>query len=73
MMSEQDIHYLVDFLWARDVQVFPDESERLNLCLFILMLFYTAARPGAILESGRYVGSGDTLLYVGSETIFYYL
>ncbi|KAL8903798.1 MAG: hypothetical protein Q9207_003690 [Kuettlingeria erythrocarpa] len=37
--------------WISDTEKFPLERDRVQLALFILLLAYTGARPGAIVES----------------------
>ena len=63
MLSKDDVAVLTKFLWVDDKHKYDHERYRIQLCLFIQLLAYTASRPGAIIESDAYRNSNMALKY----------
>jgi hypothetical protein len=57
------MHILMEQLWIKANYWHPDERARVQLSFFPLMLFYTASRPGVIVEFSSYRGSSEALRY----------
>jgi len=47
-MNVDDIYLVIHHHWVQDTSVFPDERQRLQLALLILLHAYTATRPAAL-------------------------
>jgi hypothetical protein len=47
-MNVDDIYLVQHHHWCLDTSIFPDERQRLQLALLILLSAYTATRPGAL-------------------------
>jgi hypothetical protein len=47
-MDVDDVYLVLHHLWVLDTSVFPDERQRLQLALLILLSAYTATRPAAL-------------------------
>lgn len=54
---------LLSYLWMNDPVHFDYERARVQTALLIMMLAYTASRPGAIIESHAYYLTGQALQY----------
>jgi len=62
--NDDDLDEILMFLWVEDEHVFqPDDSVRTKLALFILVLIFTAQRPGAIVVSDAYRKSLQAITY----------
>ncbi|KAI9782856.1 MAG: hypothetical protein M1816_001676 [Peltula sp. TS41687] len=62
-LSVNDLVSLLHYHWALDTSIFPNERQRLQLSFLLLVLAYTGARPGAIVECGLLRGSNKALRY----------
>jgi hypothetical protein len=66
-MNVDDIYLVIHHHWVQDTSVFPDERQRLQLALLILLHAYTATRPAALVYKSidrrklkeRYIGWED--------------
>jgi len=47
-MNVDDVYLVLHHHWVLDTSVFPDERQRLQLALLILLHAYTATRPAAL-------------------------
>jgi hypothetical protein len=47
-MNVDDVYLVLHHHWVQDTSVFPDERQRLQLALLILLQAYTATRPAAL-------------------------
>jgi hypothetical protein len=47
-MNIDDVYLVLHHHWVMDTSVFPDERQRLQLALLILLTAYTATRPAAL-------------------------
>lgn len=47
-MNVDDLFLVLHHHWVLDTSVFPDERQRLQLALLLLLQAYTATRPGAL-------------------------
>ena len=47
-MNVDDMYLVLHHHWAIDTTSYPDERQRLQLALLILLTSYTASRPGAL-------------------------
>jgi hypothetical protein len=63
MVDSQDLEMLLHYLWAEDKHNFRQELDRVKLHLYLLLLAYTAARPGAIIVLDAYRNSNEALTY----------
>jgi len=63
VMSVDDLLVVLHYHWALDTATFPHERQRVQLALLLLMIAYTASRPGALVESGCLRGSNEVLYY----------
>ncbi|RDL41173.1 uncharacterized protein BP5553_01152 [Venustampulla echinocandica] len=63
VIDDEDLTSIIRFLWEEDQYIFRRESERVKLTLLVLILVYTVARPGAVVESSAYRNSTEALLY----------
>ncbi|KAJ6464146.1 hypothetical protein C8R47DRAFT_1224857 [Mycena vitilis] len=61
-----DVRILLLSLWSTADPIISTRL-RFQLAAFILLAAYTVSRPGAIVESSAYVGSGDALKWKGIE------
>ena len=68
-MCGQDLDYILRFLWVKDTQIFKTNADRNKLALYLLMLAYTAARPGALLSTDECEEQIHSLRYKVSEHI----
>ena len=50
-------------MWKEDSHKFRRGLDRIKLHFYILLLAYTAARPGAIIESSAYARTNEALTY----------
>lgn len=50
-MDVDDIYLVLHHHWVLDTSVFPDERQRLQLALLVLIQAYTATRPAALVHS----------------------
>lgn len=62
MLYIEDLYKLLEFLWAADRAVFPHERLRLQVSLFMLIIAFTSARPGSIVQAG-YAFDNEALKY----------
>ena len=60
---------MLHYHWALDTSTFPNERQRLQLSLLLLMLAYTGARPGALVECSLLRGSNQALRYRDMDLI----
>ena len=44
-----DVLLILNHHWVLDTEAYPDGQQRLQVALLILLMVYTASRPGAIL------------------------
>ncbi len=63
MADSHDLDVLIDYLWVHDQHAFKQESDRVKLHLYLLILAFTASRPGAVVVSDAYRNSGESLTY----------
>ena len=61
--NENDLYNLLTYLWTRDTHIVPVERQRVQQAFITLLIALTSVRPGGIIESGCYRGSGEALLY----------
>lgn len=61
--SLNDLQDILSYLWMNDPVNFLYERARIQIALLVLILVYTAARPGAIIESHAYYMTGQAMLY----------
>lgn len=54
---------MIRFIWTEDPHIYLHERTRIQLVLFLQILAYSAARPGAIVESSCYRKSRQALTY----------
>ena len=59
----RDIEDLIIFMWKDDSHKFRRDLDRIKLHFYILLLAYTAAWPGAIIESSAYARTNEALTY----------
>lgn len=70
----QDLDALIHHLWAEDKHTYRQEFDRVKLAFYLLLLAYTAARPGAVIVSDAYRNSNQALSYrVSPRTNFRHL
>ncbi len=48
VMNVDDIFLILHHHWVLDTSIFPNERQRLQLALLLLLSAYTATRPGAL-------------------------
>jgi len=63
MAELQELDVLIKYLWVEDRHKFRRESDRTKLALYLLILAFTAARPGAVVVSDAYRNSGECMKY----------
>ena len=63
MLVSQDLDVLLQFLWVKDQHVYKRERLRVQLALYLLILAYTVARPGAVIVSDAYRQSNQSLTF----------
>lgn len=51
VMNVDDVYLVLHHHWALDTTPYPDERQRLQLALLILLTSYTASRPGALVDN----------------------
>jgi len=59
----QDLDALLHHLWSDSKHNFDREFDRVKLAFYILLLAYTASRPGAVVVSDCYRSSNQALTY----------
>lgn len=47
-MNIDDVYLVLHYHWVLDTSIFPDERQRLQLALLLLLSAYTATRPAAL-------------------------
>ena len=47
-MNVDDVYLVLHHHWVLDTSVFPDERQRLQVALLLLLSGYTATRPAAL-------------------------
>jgi hypothetical protein len=57
------MQWALTYLWSYDPYEFAHPRCRVQLSLVILILVYTGARPGTIIESSAYRGTNEALKY----------
>jgi len=62
-IDSQDLDEYLLFLWKRDRHDFEAERLRGQTALYLLILAFTAARPGAVIVSDAYRKSNESLRY----------
>lgn len=63
MADQLDAALMLNFLWCYDQYIFRHPRQLVQLSLILLLLIYTGARPGSIVESSAYRGSNEALCY----------
>jgi hypothetical protein len=63
MAASQELDVLLRYLWAEDQHIFKQEHFRVQLALYLLILSYTAARPGTLVVSDAYRNSDEALKF----------
>ncbi len=61
--NENDLHYLLMYLWTQDTHIYPVERQRVQQSFITLLIALTSLRPGALIESGCYQRTNEALLY----------
>ncbi|KAF7880459.1 uncharacterized protein EAF02_007305 [Botrytis sinoallii] len=61
--SLNDLQDILGYLWMNDPLNFLYERARVQIALLILILVYTASRPGAVIESHAYYMTGQSMRY----------
>ncbi|TGO90359.1 hypothetical protein BPOR_0067g00010 [Botrytis porri] len=61
--SLNDLKDIIGYLWMNDPLNFLYERARVQIALLILMLVYTASRPGAVIDSHAYYMTGQAMRY----------
>ncbi|KAF5877807.1 uncharacterized protein Bfra_002177 [Botrytis fragariae] len=61
--SLNDLQDILGYLWMNDPLNFLYERARVQIALLILILVYTASRPGALIESHAYYMTGQSMRY----------
>ncbi|KAH8595168.1 hypothetical protein B0O99DRAFT_687011 [Bisporella sp. PMI_857] len=64
-----DIGWLLTYLWCYDIHEFRHPRYRVQLSFMLLLITYTGARPGTIIESSAYRGSNQAMRYKDFELI----
>ena len=54
---------LIISMWKEESHRFRRDLDRIKLHFYILLLAYTAAQPGAIIESSAYAHTNEALTY----------
>ncbi|KAL3421818.1 hypothetical protein PVAG01_05974 [Phlyctema vagabunda] len=62
-MDLKDLEKLLYFLWAEDEHKFTHMRGRVQLAFYLLLLVYTASRPGAVVVSDAYRNTNQALKY----------
>jgi hypothetical protein len=68
VMGTQDLDDILHYLWVNDRHKYIDEFDRVKIALYLLLIAYTAARPGAVVVSDCYRNSSEALKYKVSHT-----
>ncbi|KAF8847345.1 hypothetical protein BDZ45DRAFT_681948 [Acephala macrosclerotiorum] len=63
LASCEDIEEYLHFLWAEDDRWYNYERTRVQIAFYILLLTFTAARPGCVVVSDGYRNSNEALTY----------
>ncbi|KAJ6258013.1 hypothetical protein Dda_6925 [Drechslerella dactyloides] len=58
-----DLFALLHYHWCLDTSVFRHERYRVQLALLMMLMAFTASRPGALIESHCRRGSNESLKY----------
>jgi hypothetical protein len=58
-----DVVWLLTYLWCYDKHEFRHPRYRVQLSLISLLIVYTGARGGSIVESSAYRGSNEAMCY----------
>jgi len=66
-MSVDDLLQLLHHHWALCTDYYPVEQQRVQHALLILLMAYTSARPGALVEGSGYYNTNDCLKYKDIE------
>ncbi|KAI9763720.1 MAG: hypothetical protein M1839_006318 [Geoglossum umbratile] len=66
-MSVDDLLQLLHHFWALCTDYYPVERQRVQHALLILLMAYTSARPGALVEGSGYYNTNDCLKYKDIE------
>ncbi|KAI9743757.1 MAG: hypothetical protein M1818_002489 [Claussenomyces sp. TS43310] len=69
MAGGQDLDILLQYLWVQDQHAYKKERSRVQIALYLLILAYTAARPGAVVVSDAYRNSNQAITYRVSYTL----
>ncbi|KAH7124710.1 hypothetical protein EDB81DRAFT_606118, partial [Dactylonectria macrodidyma] len=70
VMNVDDVYLVQHHLYVHDTSIFPDERQRIQLALLILLQAYTATRPRAVQIDDGTTRTSPTLHY---HTNLYYL
>ncbi len=60
LLEADDFVELIRYHWASDINVFPNERQRLQLAAILLLAAFTGSRPQALLD----LTYGDLDLYI---------
>ncbi|CZR64905.1 uncharacterized protein PAC_14805 [Phialocephala subalpina] len=63
LTSCEDVEEQIHFLWAEDDRWFYYERTRVQIAFYLLLLTFTAARPGCVVVSDGYRNSNEALTY----------
>lgn len=63
ILTVDDLFQILHYHWASDTDTYPIERQRVQQAFLMLLLVYTASRPGAIIESSSYAGTNEALRY----------
>lgn len=63
LLEAEDFVELLRYHWASDINVFPNERQRLQLATILLLAAFTGSRPQALL----YITYRDLNLYVEKD------
>jgi hypothetical protein len=63
-MNVDDAYLVLHHHWVLDTSVFPDERQRLQFALLLLIQAYTASRPGALVYRKKFTQKEH---YLGEE------
>ncbi len=66
-MSVDDLLQLLHHHWALCTDYYAIERQRVQHALIILLMVYTSARPGALVEGNGYYDTNDCLKYKDIE------
>ncbi|QKX63180.1 uncharacterized protein TRUGW13939_10349 [Talaromyces rugulosus] len=60
LLEAEDFVQVIQYLWASDINVFPNERQRVQVAAILLLAAFTGSRPGALLQ----ITYRDLRLYV---------